>query len=260
MEFLTAAPRSQLHCSVSQVRSFLGCPRRFEMRYILGAEPEHRSANLVLGSAVHEALAAYYRKYGAMRVPTAEEILAAFSDAFDEEAVKEPAILLDDGQTLGALKDEGARLVAAFLADVKPPDRVFSVESAFAMDVTSPETGEILQEQLVGYLDAVVEDAGKLVVLEHKTAARAWSADQLEYDLQVSLYQAVTGADLVRLQVMTKTRVAKMLVHDLVRTDKAQVEAVEVVCKVLTAIRAGAFWRARGWQCKECEFRARCAA
>ena len=260
MEFLTAAPRSQLHCSVSQVRSFLGCPRRFELRYILGAEPEHRSANLVLGSAVHEALAAYYRKYGAMRVPTTEEILAAFSDAFDEEAEKEPAILLDDGQTLGALKDEGARLVAAFLADVKPPDRVFSVESAFAMDVTSPETGEILQEQLVGYLDAVVEDAGKLVVLEHKTAARAWSADQLEYDLQVGIYQAVTGADLVRLQVLTKTKVAKLLVHDLVRSEQAQVEAVSVVCQVLKAIRAGAFWHSRGWQCKECEFRARCGA
>ena len=116
-----------------------------------------------------------------------------------------------------------------------------------------------MQEQLVGYLDATVEDAGKLVVLEHKTAARAWSTDQLEYDLQVSLYAAVTGADLVRLQVLTKTRVAKMLVHDLVRSAKAQVEAVSVVCQVLKAIRAGAFWHNRGWGCKECEFRARCA-
>ena len=103
-----------------------------------------------------------------------------------------------------------------------------------------------------------MEDAGKLVVLEHKTAARAWSADQLEYDLQVGIYQAVTGADLVRLQVLTKTKVAKLVVHDLVRTEKAQVEAVGVVCSVVRAIRAGAFWRNRGWACKDCEYRAQC--
>ncbi len=259
MEFLKSAPRTDLHVSVSQVKGYLACAHRYYLRHVLGTEAEHRSANLVLGSAVHEALASYYNSIRNGRVPVAEGVLQAFSDAFDEEAEKEPAILLDDGQTAGDLKDEGIRLVEAFLRDVKPPDRVFSVESAFGMDVTNPVTGEILEEQLVGYLDAVVEDAGKLVVLEHKTAARAWSADQLEHDLQVSLYAAVTGADLVRLQVLTKTRVARLLVHDLTRTEKAQVEAVSVVCQVLKAIRAGAFWHSRGWQCKECEFRARCA-
>ncbi len=260
MEFLRSAPRTDLHCSVSQVRSMQSCGKRFEYRYILGAEAEHRSPNLVLGSAVHEALASYYGSIRNGRVPVAEGVMAAFSDAFDEEIAKEPAVLLEEGQTAGELKDEGVRLVEAFLRDVKPPDRVFSVESAFACDVVTPETGEVLEEQLVGYLDAVVEDAGRLVVLEHKTAARAWSADQLEHDLQVSLYAAVTGADLVRLQVATKTKVPKLLTYDLTRTEKAQVEAVSVVCQVLKAIRAGAFWHSRGWQCKDCEFRARCAA
>ncbi len=258
MEFLKTAPRAQLHCSVSQVRAMQSCGKRFEYRYIVGAEPEHRSANLVLGSAVHEALASYYGAIRNGRVPVTEGVLAAFSDAFDEEMGKEPAVLLDEGETAGDLKDEGVKLMETFLRDVKPPDRVFSVESAFASDIADPLTGEVLEEQLIGYLDAVVEDAGKLVVLEHKTAARAWSADQLEYDLQVGIYQAVTGADLVRLQVLTKTKVAKLLVHDLVRSEQAQVEAVSVVCQVLKAIRAGAFWHSRGWQCKECEFRARC--
>ncbi len=259
MDFLKPAPRAQLHCSVSQVRAYLSCPRRFEMRYLLGAEPEHRSANLVLGSAVHEALASYYAKYQRGIEPVADGVMAAFSDAFDEEVAKEPAVLLDDGETLGQLKDSGVALVRAFLDNVVPPERVLAVESAFACDVVDPLTGEVLEEQLIGYLDAVVEDAGRLVVLEHKTAARAWSADQLEHDLQVSLYQAATGADAVRLQVLTKTKVAKLLLHELVRDERQQVEAVEVVCQVLKAIRAAAFWRQRGWACRECEFRARCA-
>ncbi len=260
MEYLKHAPRTDLHCSVSQIRCAQLCSKKYEYRYVLGAEAEHRSPNLVLGSAVHEALARYYTVIRNGAVPHPEGVLAAYSDAFDAEAAKEPAVLLDDGETLGALKDSGVALVKAFLGEVKPPDKVFGVETAFACDVIDPDSGEILEEQLVGAFDAVVEDAGKLVVLEHKTAARAWSADQLEYDLQVGIYQAVTGADLVRLQVLTKTKVAKFYVHDLVRTDAAQVEAVSVVCRVLKAIRAGAFWHNRGWQCKDCEYRSRCGA
>ncbi len=227
-------------------------------RYVLGAEAEHRSPNLVLGSAVHEALARFYTLLQRGLTPQPEGVMAAYSDAFDAEAAKEPTVLMEDGETLGELKDQGVALIQAFLANVKVPDRVLAVESAFSCDVVCPDTGEILEEQLVGAFDAVVEDAGKLVVLEHKTAARAWSADQLEYDLQVGIYQGVTGADLVRLQVLTKTKVAKLVVHDLVRTAKAQVEAVGVVCSVVQAIRAGAFWRNRGWACKDCEYRARC--
>ena len=260
MELLRAAPRSDLHVSVSQLKAYVMCPRKYELRYVRGAEAEHRSANLVLGSAVHEALAAYYAKYERGMKPTAGDVLAAFCAAFDEEAVKEPPVLLDAGETLGQLKDSGVALVRAFLDNVAPPERVLGVERAFHVDVVDPATGEVLEEQLVGYLDAVVEDAGRLLVLEHKTAARAWSQDQLEHDVQVGLYQAATGVDAVRLQVLTKTKAAKMLVHDLARNHRQQVEAVEVVCHVLKAIRAGAFWRQRGWACKECEFRVRCAA
>ena len=260
MEFLKHAPRSALHVSVSQVRSYLGCPQRFNYRYLLGAEPEHRHPNLVLGSAVHEALAEFYLSIKSGQMPEAERITAKYEDAFGMAAEEGPAILLEDGEKLEEVQAQGLALVQAFLANVVQPAEVLAVERGFSCDLVDPSSGEILEEQLVGTFDAVVADSdGTLVVLEHKTAARAWSADQLEYDLQVSLYQAVAGADTVRLQVLTKTKVAKMLVHDLKRQEKAQIEAVDVVCKVLTAIRAGAFWRQRGWQCRECEFRMRCA-
>ena len=39
--------------SVSQVTSYLLCPRKYRFRYIDKLEPEHRSANMAYGSAVH---------------------------------------------------------------------------------------------------------------------------------------------------------------------------------------------------------------
>ena len=53
--------RDGLHVSVSQVKCYLRCPRQYQLRYVLGAEAEFMPANLVLGSAVHEGLAAFYR-------------------------------------------------------------------------------------------------------------------------------------------------------------------------------------------------------
>jgi hypothetical protein len=58
--------------------------------------------------------------------------------------------------------------------------------------------------------------------------------------------------------VLTKTKVPKMLVHDLQRSEREQVEAVTIVCRVLGAIRAGAGWPNPGWACKDCEFRKEC--
>ena len=53
--------REGLHVSVSQIKCYLRCPRQYWFRYVIGAEPEFMPANLVLGSAVHEGLAAFYR-------------------------------------------------------------------------------------------------------------------------------------------------------------------------------------------------------
>ncbi len=258
MQWLTPAEPAELHCSVSQIKQFVMCPRKYAYRHVFSAPPEHRSVQLVLGSAVHEALAAHYGILGAGHQPEQEEVIAVYATAFRRMLAVGPRLLLDEGETVQEVEDEGLRLVRAFLAGVQAPDKVLAVEQPFHCDVTDPDSGEILQEQLVGFLDAVVEDQGAVVVLEHKTAARAWSQDQLDYDLQVGLYLAATGAEKVRLQVMTKTKQAKLLVHDLVRSVREQREAVQIVCRVLDAIRAGAFWPAPGWACKDCEYRVRC--
>ncbi len=258
MEFLQAAQRAALHVSVSQVKLYTRCPKLYEMRHVLGAKPEHRSANLVLGTAVHTALAAYYLALKDGVVLADEEVLEAARQSLEESVKQEPPVLLEEGETVADMQAAAEKLVRAFLAGVERPDEVLAVEAPFYCDVVDPDTGEIIEEQLTGYLDAVVRFGDDIVVLEHKTAARAWSQDQLDFDLQVGLYLAATGAARVRLQVMTKTRVPKLMLHDLARSEREQREAVVIVCRVLQAIRAGAFWPAPGWACKSCEYHRQC--
>jgi hypothetical protein len=49
-----------------------------------------------------------------------------------------------------------------------------------------PDSGEVLDEQLVGTVDLVLRHGHRRTVVELKTAARKWSDDQLAIDLQVT--------------------------------------------------------------------------
>lgn len=207
---------------------------------------------------MHAALASYYLALRDGEEPGHDKVVQHYQEAFDHDARQEPPLLLDDGEAVEQVRAGGGALVRAFLDNVQPPGRVLAVERAVRADIVDPDTGEVLEEQLLAYVDAGVEVGGQLVVLEHKTAARAWSQDQLDFDLQVSLYLALTSADTVRLQVLTKTKVAKFLTYKLRRTEREMTEAVTIVCRVLDAIRAGAYWPSPGWACRECEFRKQC--
>ena len=103
MEFLQAADRAALHVSVSQVKLYTRCPKAYEMRHVLGAKPEHRSANLVLGTAVHTGLAGFYQALKDGVMPADEEVIEAASLSLEEAMKQDPPILLEDGETLADL-------------------------------------------------------------------------------------------------------------------------------------------------------------
>ena len=88
--------RAALHVSVSQIRTFQICPRRYQFRYVLGATPEHVSSNLVLGSAVHSALAGYYLALVNGDPIVGDELVQTFVDEWDGEVATLPNLHLPD--------------------------------------------------------------------------------------------------------------------------------------------------------------------
>ena len=53
--------RAGLHFSASALKTYLICPQKFRYHYVEGAEHESRPSALVLGRAVHAALARLHR-------------------------------------------------------------------------------------------------------------------------------------------------------------------------------------------------------
>ena len=253
--------REGLHVSVSQIKTYLRCPRQYQMRYVLGAEPEFVPRNLVLGSAVHEGLAAYYRSVMETSESPEQDVgLAALHATL--EAAKKSRVPLEDGEE--DLEVVGTALLRVFYEAIyQDPPVVVGVEVPFAIELHDLVTGEVLEERLVGALDLVIREGDKHIVVEHKSAAKKWSQDQVQHDIQLSAYRLLAGklglGDVgLRLQVLTKTKKPAMTVENTERGDKDIQDFLATVVGVLRAVDAGCFYPMRSSMCGGCAFQRRC--
>lgn len=140
---------------------------------------------------------------------------------------------------------------------------MLGVEVPFSMELAHPTTGEVLMVPVVGAVDAIVAEGGQRAVIELKTSKRRWSSDQLEYDLQRSLYEKAArhlgyGDAALRLLVTTKAVHPDVQSEEIVRHESDAIEALDVIFGVHAAIAAGVDYRTRGWQCGSCPYADRC--
>ena len=256
MNPVLAALRDADHVSVSAVKTYLMCPDKYRHRYIEGTEPSHRSAGLVIGHCVHEALAEFYRNLDISQ----EHLLDVLRDAWTRSLKHNPPAKVTDQDM-----DVGLSLVRVFHEQAPHPLEVLAVEEPFAVPVVHPETGVHSDSLLVGAVDAIVVDQdGKVVLVESKTAARRWAPVQLAHDMQPTLYQmAVRQMGLaefptLRLDFLLKLKTPAFETVEVFRTAEQEKEASRVLWEVLRAIEACIFYPVRSWACSDCEFAHQC--
>jgi CRISPR/Cas system-associated exonuclease Cas4 (RecB family) len=251
------------------VKCYLRCPRQFELRYIRGETPAFLPVPLAFGSAFHAALAAFYGEAKASGTPLRRDLML---DVFRSEwgkAIDGPIPLHvdeDDDTSPDVIIDKGISMLHAFAEHAERNlDGVIveSVEKSFAVAISDPDTGEILEEQLVGTMDLVVLDHDRRVVVEHKTSSKKYGADQLRHDIQPTGYklaakQAGMGEVGLRFQVVTKTKVPAVQIADITRDAQDEDDFLRTAGGVLRAIDAGVSYPIRGWACRGCQFAHAC--
>ncbi len=255
-----AALRAKPHTSVSRIQVYLRCPRRYFLQYIQRIEPAFRAVALVVGSAFH----ATFGRWLASDEVRSDELRAHLRDGIVSGLERNgPPVLFDHAeQNAGAVIDSTLVMLDVFVQQVGRPKVVRGVEVPFSLELAHPVTGEVLDVPLIGALDAIVEDEGRVRVWEAKTAARIWAQDQLDYDLQPTAYQiAARGLGhshaAVKLLAVTK-RKPTVQVEEFVRHAADEVELTEVALSVRRAVAAGANHPLRGWQCRACPYAGAC--
>ncbi len=262
-----AALRAKSHTSISQLKTFIQCPRKYFIQYIKGAMPAFRPLAHVFGSAWHETIAEHLTRSRRDRQVPVDELRAHLHDGLvhgmDRDDV--PVLFDEEEQDIGSVIDVAMRMLDAFLARGPGPDRVHGVEVPFRLRLAHPVTGEVAPVPLVGAIDAIVEQAGRPVVWELKTAKKRWSADQLDFDLQPTAYGMAArtlGYKDARLTLLvtTKGKTPDVQVEQVVRHRRDELELVETAFAVARAVKAGVDYPNRGWQCRTCPYVHACGA
>ena len=251
--------RLKPHTSVSAIKTFLSCPRKYSLFYVLKVRPSFRAAALVFGSAWHETIGLWLTEDNV----GLEQLQQHLRDGLTARLRGENNVLFDDEkEDEASLVDTAIRMLDAFITLVPRPEKTLAVEMAFELELADT-TGEILPVPLIGALDAVVLEGGRGAVWELKSGKKKWSADQFEFDLQATAYGVAArecGYDGVALKflITTKTKNPDVQRETVIRHRADEEELAEIAFGVHRAVEAGVDYPNRGWQCRVCPYAAAC--
>jgi hypothetical protein len=255
------------YISWSQVSSYQLCPKAFEFKYVLRAEPAFVPSSLVFGTAFHDAVARVSQAdlEGAPR-PSTEELASGVAEQLRASSVP---LKLAKGESLESLDALAGRMLSAYLAS---PESHVEGTSICIEDVARG-----VVDSTVPLVEARVDHVyqrqdGSLVVRDVKTTRTKWSDEKIsESAPQLQLYALLLDRELdgvgkvESLEFLTVTKAAKPVVrlHQLpARRDTCDGNdgLVDQLRSVWHGIEAGVFPARPGWPCKSCPFNDRCPA
>jgi hypothetical protein len=139
---------------------------------VVGAAWEFMPASLPFGTALHAAVAAFYRS---LKDRGVQPELASITREFErewEKAVAGQRLTFKGEASVESQLEQGRALLGKFYEEVRPR-RVEAVEYPFAVPLTDPHTGEALETTLVGIVDLIEsDDEGNLIIGELKTSSK----------------------------------------------------------------------------------------
>ena len=187
--------------SPSQIRSFMDCHARWWFKYVLG-HPDPPNGNLILGRAVHAALAQNF----AQKIETYEDlphagVLALFREAW---ALERDQIEFRDEEDPSQLARAGEALVMKYLDEVAPAIEPAAVE--FRVE------GEIAGVRVQGFID-VLDVNGRIIDI--KTARATPGSVEPMHRFQIATYRQLTPAasGKGRLDTLVKTNTPKIVLQ-----------------------------------------------
>lgn len=242
--------------SISQVNAYLGCPLKYRFQYVDRLPFPWRTSNLAFGTSIHAAVEWFLKELMAGNFPTVTQVQDLFRA--DWYAQNLDPLVFAHWETPESLANTGSELLARFVDQTKLPP--LAVEERFEIELADPETGELLDVELRGFIDSIEEGP---TLVELKTAARAFDDGSILRHLQLSAYALVvflrTGSiPALRLDALVKTKVPRYDRNPTSRTVEDLAWTARLIRRVASAIEDGHFFPNPSWRCTECEFFAAC--
>lgn len=247
--------------SYSRLAQYLRCPLQFYFEKVLRLPRPFTSSSLVLGSAVHEALAEYHHALQQGHLIESHQLGNAFLTAWKRRQEQE-RIQYRSRETPSQLIEQGLGLIDAYLG-APPPSEILAVEQRFTVPL-SDRSNRYLDRPLVTVPDLLCRNDNQLTVVELKTSSRRYNQAEIDTSLQASCYAGAVAtyfgqAVKVRYRVLVKNKTP--LLQELTTTrDQEDFQRVgEITSQVQHAVQSNIFYPNESpMNCSTCPYRGPC--
>src|SRR5581483_10757376 len=210
------------HWSYSAISQFLSCPLRFYFQRIAKLPQKFVGSSLILGSAVHAALAEYHRTVQEDEPTDTGKLHRLIADTWKKRENDTP-INYRAGETQEDLLAQGIALIETYLKE-PPPQNIIAIEHEIIAPMHNSQ-GEYLETPLVAVADLLTESNEELTLCEYKTSGRAYSEMEAETSLQPTCYVNAVLESFgcharVEYTVLVKTKTPRVQRLNTVRTEE----------------------------------------
>ncbi len=255
--------KKQPHLSASGIRDYCDCGLQYKFGRIDKRKPEFSSDSLDFGSVIHKVLAEFYQEKMVGNKLSLLELHKIFEDHWRTVAKEKPDIRYTKGRDFETVLQEGKSLLSAYYENV-PDDnfKVLAIEEPFIFTIAG------VSIPIIGVFDLLLQEneSDILIINEFKTSSKAYSKDDIDKSLQLTLYQMSAKANgykcseiLLRFDILIKTKVPKFEQYYTVRSEDDEMRAIRKIQQVWDGINKGVFIPNYGsWKCNCCSYQNAC--
>jgi putative RecB family exonuclease len=253
--------RKSPHLSVSSINDYVECGLLYKFSRVDQIPVEQKSHHLFFGSAIHKALEFWYQaKQNGHTKP-----VAFLHEVFSQEwlsCCENQSILFYDGETVDSCLQKGKDLLTVYHEQI-PKDhfKVLATEHEFSFQIPGVDV------PMIGVMDLIQQDeAGNLIITDFKTAGRSYSKDEIDKNLQLTVYSLAAKQNgfadqeiLLRFDCLIKTKKPKFEQYYTIRTDEDHHRAIKKIQEVWQGIQKKVFVpNDNSWRCNHCSYKNHC--
>jgi putative RecB family exonuclease len=265
--------KSELHISHSQIFTYLNCSLKYRFMYCEGRPPEHISVALPFGSAIHLSLERYYLSLKDKDILAPLNILEElFEDSlsYDLDDKHIPVLYKKTMPDKASALEMGKRLLKTFYESIDLTGmEIVEVELPLSATLYT-EDAEATELKLIGVIDLLLmDDKGQIIAVDHKTAAKAYTQQNVDTNLQASCYCYLLAANKFvfptadvhcRFDVLRKLKTPKLEHYDTIRTASHRKRFAKIANACLNGIENKVFIPSPSWLCGDCQYKTLCQA
>jgi putative RecB family exonuclease len=261
MFMLLSELRKAPHLSASSISDYIECSLLYKLGRIDRLAPEYHSDALEFGSVIHLVLGDYYQEKISGNKMTLKHVHELFETYWRQTAEKNDTIKYAKGTDFKSYLMQGCDLLTAWYN--KLPDdnfQVIATEEAFRFTIPG------IAVPIIGAMDLVEQDQSSLIITDFKTTGRAYGADEVDRNMQLTLYQLAAKANgyagfdiLLRFDCLIKTQKPKFEQYYTIRTEIDEKRLIRKIHQVWEGISKQVFIpNDTSWRCTSCHYRKAC--